>query len=43
LMAMDQWSARLVDKILRRKEPRDLIMTWDGHERPETATAEVLE
>jgi hypothetical protein len=31
LMAMDQWSARLVDKVLRRKEPRDLVVTSEGH------------
>jgi hypothetical protein len=36
LMAMDQWSARLVDKVLRRKEPRDLALT-------EPATPEVLQ
>jgi hypothetical protein len=42
LMAMDQWSARLVDKVLRRKEPRDLAVKWDWHERPQTSTPEVL-
>jgi hypothetical protein len=26
LMAMDLWSARLVDRILRRREPRDLVV-----------------
>lgn len=41
-MAMDQWSARLVDKVLRRKEPRDLVVNWEWHERPQTATPEVL-
>ena len=42
LMAMDQWSARLVDKVLRREEPRDLNVTLEWHERPQTATPEVL-
>jgi hypothetical protein len=37
LMALDQWSARLVDKALRRKEPRDLAVTSE----PEPATPEV--
>jgi hypothetical protein len=40
LMAMDQWSARLVDKVLRRKEPRDLAVTSESQ--PEPATPEVL-
>jgi hypothetical protein len=42
LMAMDQWSARLVDKVLRRKEPRDLGVSLEWHERPQTARPEVL-
>ena len=42
LMAMDQWSARLVDRILRRKEPRDLSVNWGDGNHPETATPEVL-
>jgi len=42
LMAMDQWSARLVDKVLRRKEPRDLSANWDALNHPETGTPEVL-
>jgi hypothetical protein len=42
LMAMDQWSARLVDKVLRRKGPRDLAVKLDWHERPQTSTPEVL-
>jgi hypothetical protein len=42
LMTVDQWSARLVDKILRRTEPRDLAITVDGHDRPATVTPEVL-
>ena len=42
LMAMDLWSARLVDKILRRKEPRDLAVRWNGSARPESATPEVI-
>jgi hypothetical protein len=29
-MAMDLWSARLVDKILRRKEARNLAVQWNG-------------
>jgi hypothetical protein len=37
LMAVDLWSARLVDKILRRKDPRDLSVAWDGVEGPESA------
>jgi hypothetical protein len=40
LMALDQWSARLVDKVLRRKEPRDLAVTSEPE--PESATPEVL-
>jgi hypothetical protein len=33
LMAMDQWSALLVDKVLRRKEPRklDVPPNWKEH------------
>jgi hypothetical protein len=42
LMAVDLWSARLVDKILRRSEPRDLAITRGRHERPGTAIPEVL-
>ena len=42
LMAMDLWSARLVDRILRRKEPRDLGVPWNGSARPEGAKPEVL-
>ena len=42
LMAMDLWSARLVDKILRRKEPRDLAVRWNGTARPESAKPEVI-
>ena len=30
LMALDVWSARLVDRILRRQQPRDLGVRWDG-------------
>jgi hypothetical protein len=40
LMAVDQWSARLVDKVLRRKEPRDLSVAPESQ--PEPATPEVL-
>lgn len=42
LMAIDQWSARIVDRILRRKEPRDLSPNWNGMNDPDTATPEVL-
>jgi hypothetical protein len=42
LMAMDQWSARLVDRILRRKEARDLSTDWGAVSPPEPATPEVL-
>jgi hypothetical protein len=42
LMAVDHWSAQLVDKILRRREPRDLTITQGRHERPGTTTPEVL-
>jgi hypothetical protein len=40
LMAIDQWSARLVDKVLRRKEPRDLAVASESHSEP--VTPEVL-
>jgi len=39
-MTMDLWSARLVDKILQRKEPRDLTVWWDGADQPESAKPE---
>jgi hypothetical protein len=39
-MTLDLWSARLVDKILRRKEPRDLTVRWSGVEQPESAKHE---
>jgi hypothetical protein len=42
LMAMDLWSARLVDKILRRKEPRDLAVRRNGTAPPKTAHPEVI-
>ena len=42
LMAMDLWSSRLVDRILRRKEPRDLSVRWNGSTRPEPATPGVM-
>jgi hypothetical protein len=42
LMAMDLWSARLVDRVLRRKEPRDLGVPWNGIARPEGAKPEVM-
>ena len=42
LMAMDLWSARLVDRILRRKEPRDLTVRWNGIARQESAKPEVI-
>ena len=42
LMAMDLWSARLVDWILRRKEPRDLAVRCNGIAKPESAKPEVI-
>ena len=42
LMAIDLWSARLVDRILRRKESRDLAVRWNGIARPESAKPEVI-
>ena len=41
LMAMDLWTARLVDRILRRKQPRDLAVQWNGISRPESVKPEV--
>jgi hypothetical protein len=41
LMAMDLWSARLVDRILRRKEPRDLGVGWNGNAGPKSAKPKV--
>jgi hypothetical protein len=41
LMAMDLWSARLVDRVLRRKQSRDLAVRWNGA-RPETTKPEIL-
>ena len=42
LMGIDQWSALLVDKVLHRKGPRDLIVPSQRDERPRPATPEVL-
>ena len=42
LMAMDLWSARLVDKILRRKEPRDLSVRRNGTAQPKSTKPEVI-
>ena len=42
LMAMDLWSAGLVDRILRRKEPRDLAVSWNAIARSESAKPEVV-
>jgi hypothetical protein len=42
LMAMDLWGARVVDRILRRKEPRELVVRWNAVAQPEGADAEVL-
>jgi hypothetical protein len=42
LMAIDLWSARLVDKILLRKGPRDLATQWNGTARHESANSEVI-
>ena len=41
LMAMDLWSARLVDRILRRREPRDLGVPWNSPVQPAGANSEV--
>jgi hypothetical protein len=43
LMAMDQWSARLVDRVLRRKEPRDLSTGRKAVTLSATAKPKVLE
>jgi hypothetical protein len=40
LMATDLWSARVVDRILRRKEPRDLVVRWNAVAQPESANTE---
>jgi hypothetical protein len=40
-MAMDLWSARLVDRVLRRNGPRDLALGRSGIARPETLSTEV--
>ena len=42
LMAIDLWSARIVDKILLRKGPRDLATKWNGTARRESANPEVI-
>jgi hypothetical protein len=42
LMAMDLWSARLVDRILRRKQPRDLAVRWNAIARPESVKPEII-
>jgi hypothetical protein len=42
LMAIDLWSARLVDKILLRKGPRDLATQRNGTARQESANPEVI-
>jgi hypothetical protein len=42
LMALDLWSARLVDRILRRKEPRNLAVQWNGSARQKSAKPEVI-
>jgi hypothetical protein len=42
LMATDLWSARMVDRILRRKKPRDLAVGWKGVAQPEVAIPEIL-
>jgi uncharacterized RDD family membrane protein YckC len=38
LMAMDVWSARIVDRVLRRKRPRDLKLRSNDLIRPQSAT-----
>jgi hypothetical protein len=42
LMGMDAWSARVVDKILRRKKPRDLSIPVPGTASMEAEAMEVL-
>jgi hypothetical protein len=42
LMAIDLWSARLVDKILLRKGPRDLATQWNDAAPPESANHEAI-
>ncbi len=42
LMAMDLWSARMVDRILRRKQPRDLAVPWNVTARPASSEPEVI-
>lgn len=42
LMGIDVWSARLVDRILRRKGPRDLVIHSTGTTPIETGKVEVL-
>ncbi len=42
LMATDLWSARLIDRILRRKEPRDLAVRWNGNGRSESPKPKVI-
>jgi hypothetical protein len=42
LMATDLWSARVVDRILRRKEPRDLAVRWNSTAQPESAIPEIV-
>jgi hypothetical protein len=39
---MDLWGARVVDRILRRKEPRELVVRWNAVAEPESADTEVL-
>jgi hypothetical protein len=40
LMAMDLWGARVVDRILRRKAPRDLVVRWDATAKAQSANNE---
>jgi len=42
LMGMDTWSARVVDKILRRKQPRDLSIHTTGTPSMGTGAMEML-
>jgi hypothetical protein len=42
LMAVDLWSARVVDKILRRKTPRDLAVRWNSGARLDGGRPEVM-
>jgi hypothetical protein len=42
LMAIDLWTARLVDRLFRRQEPRDLAVQWNGTARQENVAPGVI-